>query len=173
MRPTRRSTPRKTRRAQPGNCNLAAANTCRVAAKRAAQKPLTQRAQRTVIVARARRTHRHRAGLAPNGEPRRALRTYAKLPERQTKRAKHHPGRRQRNTGCAPDRPAVKSASCGVRTHAQLPAVDLKSTPLTSRANWRRCGPANRAGTCAMSKAPKRRKRCTEYLDAELRGAKG
>ena len=29
------------------------------------------------------------------------------------------------------------SASCGVRTHAQLPAVDLKSTPLTSRANWR------------------------------------
>ena len=68
MRPTRRSTPRKTRRAQPGNCNLAAANTCRVAAKRAAQKPLTQRAQRTVIVARARRTHRHRAGLAPNGE---------------------------------------------------------------------------------------------------------
>ena len=27
-------------------------------------------------------------------------------------------------------------ASCGVRTHAQLPAVDLKSTPLTSQANW-------------------------------------
>ena len=26
--------------------------------------------------------------------------------------------------------------SCGVRTHAQLPAVDLKSTPLTTRANW-------------------------------------
>ena len=26
-------------------------------------------------------------------------------------------------------------ASCGVRTHAQLPAVDLKSTPLTTRAN--------------------------------------
>ena len=34
------------------------------------------------------------------------------------------------------------SASCGVRTHAQLPAVDLKSTPLTSRANWRRGLPA-------------------------------
>lgn len=28
-----------------------------------------------------------------------------------------------------------KHASCGVRTHAQLPAVDLKSTPLTTRAN--------------------------------------
>ena len=27
------------------------------------------------------------------------------------------------------------NASCGVRTHAQLPAVDLKSTPLTTRAN--------------------------------------
>ena len=27
------------------------------------------------------------------------------------------------------------SVSCGVRTHAQLPAVDLKSTPLTTRAN--------------------------------------
>ena len=25
--------------------------------------------------------------------------------------------------------------SCGVRTHAQVPAVDLKSTPLTIRAN--------------------------------------
>ena len=25
--------------------------------------------------------------------------------------------------------------SCGARTHAQLPAVDLKSTPLTARAN--------------------------------------
>ena len=25
--------------------------------------------------------------------------------------------------------------SCGVRVHAQLPAVDLKSTPLTTRAN--------------------------------------
>ena len=25
--------------------------------------------------------------------------------------------------------------SCGVRAHAQLPAVDLKSTPLTTRAN--------------------------------------
>ena len=58
-----------------------------------------------------------------------------KLPEPQAKRAKHDPGWRQRNTGCAPDRPAVKSASCGVRTHAQLLAVDLKSTPLTSRAN--------------------------------------
>ena len=29
--------------------------------------------------------------------------------------------------------------SCGVRTHAQLPAVDLKSTPLTTRANWHEC----------------------------------
>ena len=28
-----------------------------------------------------------------------------------------------------------KHVSCGVRTHAQLPAVDLKSTPLTTRAN--------------------------------------
>ena len=28
------------------------------------------------------------------------------------------------------------NASCGNRTLAQLPAVDLKSTPLTSRANW-------------------------------------
>jgi hypothetical protein len=27
-------------------------------------------------------------------------------------------------------------ASCGVRTHAQLPALDLKSNPLTTRANW-------------------------------------
>ena len=27
------------------------------------------------------------------------------------------------------------SVSCGVRTHAQLPAVDLKSAPLTTRAN--------------------------------------
>ena len=27
--------------------------------------------------------------------------------------------------------------SCGVRAHAQLPAVDLKSTPLTTRANCR------------------------------------
>ena len=27
------------------------------------------------------------------------------------------------------------NVSCGVRTHAQLPAVDLKSTPLTSQAN--------------------------------------
>ena len=27
--------------------------------------------------------------------------------------------------------------SAGVRTHAQSPAVDLKSTPLTTRANWR------------------------------------
>lgn len=26
--------------------------------------------------------------------------------------------------------------SCGVRTHAHLRAVDLKSTPLTTRANW-------------------------------------
>ena len=26
-------------------------------------------------------------------------------------------------------------ASCGVRTHAQLPAMDLKSTPLATRAN--------------------------------------
>ena len=33
--------------------------------------------------------------------------------------------------------PHVQSTnvSCGVRTHAQLPAVDLKSTPLTTRAN--------------------------------------
>ena len=31
--------------------------------------------------------------------------------------------------GCA------ASVSCGVRTHAQLPEVDLKSTPLTTRAN--------------------------------------
>ena len=30
----------------------------------------------------------------------------------------------------------TKIVSCGVRTHAQLPAVDLKSTPLTTRANW-------------------------------------
>jgi hypothetical protein len=30
---------------------------------------------------------------------------------------------------------SVYTASCGVRTHAQLPAVDLKSTPLTTRAN--------------------------------------
>ncbi len=80
------------------------------------------------------RTTRHRPGLAPTGEPRRAC---FKLPEPQAKRAKHDPGWR---TGCAPDRPAVKSASCGVQTHAQLPAVDLKSTPLTSRANWRRRG---------------------------------
>ena len=29
----------------------------------------------------------------------------------------------------------TKIVSCGVRTHAQLPAVDLKSTPLTTRAN--------------------------------------
>ena len=29
-----------------------------------------------------------------------------------------------------------KCASCGVRTHAQLPALDLKSNPLTTRANW-------------------------------------
>ena len=28
-----------------------------------------------------------------------------------------------------------KIVSCGVRTHAQLPAMDLKSTPLTTRAN--------------------------------------
>jgi hypothetical protein len=34
-----------------------------------------------------------------------------------------------------PSRPSMH-ASCGVRTQAQLPAVDLKSTPLTSRANW-------------------------------------
>ena len=27
------------------------------------------------------------------------------------------------------------SASCGVRTHAEFPLVDLKSTPLTTRAN--------------------------------------
>ena len=27
------------------------------------------------------------------------------------------------------------NVSCGVRAHAQLPAVDLKSTPLTTRAN--------------------------------------
>ena len=27
-------------------------------------------------------------------------------------------------------------ASCGVRTHAQLLALDLKSNPLTTRANW-------------------------------------
>jgi len=27
------------------------------------------------------------------------------------------------------------NVSYGVRTHAQLPAVDLKSTPLTTRAN--------------------------------------
>ena len=27
------------------------------------------------------------------------------------------------------------NASCGVRTHAQLPAVDLKSAPLATRAN--------------------------------------
>ena len=26
--------------------------------------------------------------------------------------------------------------SCGVRTHAELPPVDLKSPPLTTRANW-------------------------------------
>ena len=26
-------------------------------------------------------------------------------------------------------------ASCGVRTHAEFPLVDLKSTPLTTRAN--------------------------------------
>ena len=32
---------------------------------------------------------------------------------------------------------ALIIASCGVRTHAQLPAVDLKSTPLTTRANLR------------------------------------
>ena len=30
---------------------------------------------------------------------------------------------------------SIKNVSCGVRTHAQLPAVDLKSTPLTTRAN--------------------------------------
>jgi hypothetical protein len=29
-----------------------------------------------------------------------------------------------------------KFASYGVRTHAELPPVDLKSTPLTTRANW-------------------------------------
>ena len=28
------------------------------------------------------------------------------------------------------------NVSCGVRTHAQLPAVDLKYTPLATRANW-------------------------------------
>ena len=28
-----------------------------------------------------------------------------------------------------------KSVSCGVRADAQLPAVDLKPTPLTTRAN--------------------------------------
>ena len=31
---------------------------------------------------------------------------------------------------------ASANVSCGVRTHAQLPAVDLKSTPLATRANW-------------------------------------
>ena len=31
---------------------------------------------------------------------------------------------------------SMLNVSCGVRTHAQLPAVDLKSTPLTTRANW-------------------------------------
>ncbi len=30
----------------------------------------------------------------------------------------------------------TKFASYGVRTHAELPPVDLKSTPLTTRANW-------------------------------------
>ena len=30
---------------------------------------------------------------------------------------------------------AGTNVSCGVRAHAQLPAVDLKSTPLTTRAN--------------------------------------
>ena len=35
---------------------------------------------------------------------------------------------------CQP-RGACICVSCGVRAHAQLPAVDLKSTPLTTRAN--------------------------------------
>ena len=34
-----------------------------------------------------------------------------------------------------PHAPKPNSVSCGVRTHAQFPAVDLKSTPLTTRAN--------------------------------------
>ncbi len=53
---------------------------------------------------------------------------------------KHH--------GCERATPA-SAASCGVRTHAQLPAVDLKSTPLTSRANWRWTGASGRQPRCA------------------------
>ena len=34
----------------------------------------------------------------------------------------------------------LKNVSCGARTHEELPSVDLKSTPLTTRANW--LGPA-------------------------------
>ena len=34
-----------------------------------------------------------------------------------------------------PCRP-ILNVSCGVRTHAQLPAVDLKSTPSPTRAKW-------------------------------------
>ena len=37
--------------------------------------------------------------------------------------------------GSAMKTPSMRNVSCGVRTHAQLPAMDLKSTPLTTRAN--------------------------------------
>ena len=51
-----------------------------------------------------------------------------------------HPERLRNPTSTArtmidPTRPPPKHVSCGARTHAQLPAVDLKSTPLTTRAN--------------------------------------
>ena len=35
----------------------------------------------------------------------------------------------------APTSMVQSHVSCGVRAHAQLPAVDIKSTPLTTRAN--------------------------------------
>ena len=41
----------------------------------------------------------------------------------------------------------INNASCGVRTHAQLPAVDLKSTPLTTRANLLSASVARRCQT--------------------------
>ena len=40
------------------------------------------------------------------------------------------------HTGNQDSHKASANVSCGVRTHAQLPAVDLKSTPLATRANW-------------------------------------
>lgn len=43
--------------------------------------------------------------------------------------------KKQHNPCFFPEKTVVTYAGCGVRTHAHLCAEDLKSSPLTSRAN--------------------------------------